>query len=171
MTSHYTIKKHTATRHNTFVRVTNVGVALGLLMVWFITAVTISFFPSSSHAVVMVVIFALQWRHNELNVISNHQPDDCFTQQFIQGADKRNIKAPRHWPLCREFTRERWIPAQKWVVSRTMFTFDDVIMQAAFLEVNHVSVNECQVTYPNITSLNGEQINACVMHLSTYDNE
>ena len=25
-------------------------------------------------------------------------------------ADKENIKAPRHWPLCGEFTRDRWIP-------------------------------------------------------------
>ena len=23
-----------------------------------------------------------------------------------------NIKAPRHWPLCGEFTGDRWIPAQ-----------------------------------------------------------
>ena len=29
------------------------------------------------------------------------------------GADKKNIKAPRHWPLCGEFTGDRWIPAQK----------------------------------------------------------
>ena len=26
------------------------------------------------------------------------------------GADKKNIKAPRHWPLCGEFTGDRWIP-------------------------------------------------------------
>ena len=25
-------------------------------------------------------------------------------------ADKKNIKFPRHWPLCREFTGDRWIP-------------------------------------------------------------
>ena len=23
---------------------------------------------------------------------------------------KENIKAPRHWPLCGEFTGDRWIP-------------------------------------------------------------
>ena len=33
-----------------------------------------------------------------------------FTQPFIQGADQRNIKAPRHWPLWGEFTGDRWIP-------------------------------------------------------------
>ena len=25
------------------------------------------------------------------------------------GVDKGNIKAPRHWPLCVEFTGDRWI--------------------------------------------------------------
>ena len=33
-----------------------------------------------------------------------------FTQPFIQTQVKRNIKAPRHWPLCGEFTGNRWIP-------------------------------------------------------------
>ena len=28
-------------------------------------------------------------------------------------ADQRNIKAPRHWPLCGEFTVDRWIPRTK----------------------------------------------------------
>ena len=31
---------------------------------------------------------------------------------FIQRQIKENIKAPRHWPLCGEFTGDRWIPAQ-----------------------------------------------------------
>ena len=26
------------------------------------------------------------------------------------GADKKNIKAPRHWPLCGKFTGDRWVP-------------------------------------------------------------
>ena len=29
------------------------------------------------------------------------------------GADQRNIKAPCHWSLCREFTGDRWIPCTK----------------------------------------------------------
>ena len=33
-----------------------------------------------------------------------------FTQPFIQVQIKENIKAPRHWPLCGEFTGDRWIP-------------------------------------------------------------
>ena len=30
-----------------------------------------------------------------------------FTQPFIQAQIKENIKAPRHWPLCSEFTGDR----------------------------------------------------------------
>ena len=29
---------------------------------------------------------------------------------FYSGADKKNVKAPRPWPLCGEFTGDRWIP-------------------------------------------------------------
>ena len=33
-----------------------------------------------------------------------------FTQSFIRAQIKENIKAPRHWLLCGEFTGDRWIP-------------------------------------------------------------
>ena len=36
-----------------------------------------------------------------------------LTQVLIQAQIKENIKAPRHWPLCGEFTGGRWIPRTK----------------------------------------------------------
>ena len=30
-----------------------------------------------------------------------------FIEPFIQAQSKENIKAPRHWPLCGEFTGDR----------------------------------------------------------------
>ena len=36
-----------------------------------------------------------------------------FTQSFIQAYIKENIKAPRHWPLCGEFTGTGEFPAQR----------------------------------------------------------
>ena len=33
-----------------------------------------------------------------------------FSQPFIRAQIKEDIKAPRHWPLCGEFTDDRWIP-------------------------------------------------------------
>ena len=57
-------------------------------------------------------IHTLQLHPNGHDGVSNHQPHDCllFTQPFIQAQIKENIKAPRHWPLCREFTGDQWIP-------------------------------------------------------------
>ena len=54
-------------------------------------------------------IKALHWRHNEPDGVSNHHPRDCLLNGFIQVQMKENIKAPRHWPLCGEFTGDRWI--------------------------------------------------------------
>ena len=53
---------------------------------------------------------ALRWRRNEHGGVSNHQLSPLFTQPFIRVQIKVNIKAPRHWPLCGEFTGDRWIP-------------------------------------------------------------
>ena len=36
-----------------------------------------------------------------------------FTQSLIQAQIKENVKAPRHWPLCREFTGTGEFPAQR----------------------------------------------------------
>ena len=36
-----------------------------------------------------------------------------FTQSFIQTQIKENIKVPRHWPLCGEFTGTGEFPAQR----------------------------------------------------------
>ena len=36
-----------------------------------------------------------------------------FTQLLFQTQIEENIKVPRHWPLCWEFTDDRWIPRTK----------------------------------------------------------
>ena len=51
-----------------------------------------------------------------------------FTQQVIQAQLKENIKAPRQWPLCGEFTGDRWTSLHKWPVTRKILPLDDVIM-------------------------------------------
>ena len=64
------------------------------------------------HGGIMTV--ALHWRHNDYDGVSNHQPHAwLFTQSFIQAQIKENITAPRHWPLCGEFTGTGEFPAQK----------------------------------------------------------
>ena len=50
-----------------------------------------------------------------------------FTQPFIQTQFKENIKAPRHWLLCGEFTGTGEFRAQM-ASDAEMFPFDDVTM-------------------------------------------
>ena len=65
-----------------------------------------------------------------------------YSTVHLSGADQWNIKAPCHWSLYREFTRDRWI--NRWLVNsphnrpvtRKMFPFDDVIMNTFRLRQN-----------------------------------
>ena len=54
----------------------------------------------------------LQWRHDERDDVSNHQPHDLLNRLF-KARIKENIKALRYWPLWGEFTGDRWIPRTK----------------------------------------------------------
>ena len=56
---------------------------------------------------------SLQWRLNELGGHLKSPASRLFTQPFIQVQIKENMKAPRHWPLCGEFTGDRGIPCTK----------------------------------------------------------
>ena len=67
----------------------------------------------------------LEWRHNGLDSVSNHQPHDCLL----------NIEAPRHWPLWGDFTGDGEFPAQM-ASNAEKFPFDDVIMK-------YTEWNEC----------------------------
>ena len=55
----------------------------------------------------------LHWRHNDHDGVSIHQHHGCILNRFVQTQINENIKAPRHWPLCGEFTGDRWIPRTK----------------------------------------------------------
>ena len=54
-------------------------------------------------------IESLQWRQNERDAVSYHQPHDCLLKAQI----KENIEALRQWPLWEELTGGRWIPCTK----------------------------------------------------------
>ena len=56
-------------------------------------------------------LITLQWRHNERDGFSNHQPQDRLLNRLFKSQIKENIKALRHWPLWGEFTGDRWIPS------------------------------------------------------------
>ena len=49
-----------------------------------------------------------------MTTIASQSPASrLFTRPFIQTQIKENIKAPRHWPLCGEFTGTGAFPAQR----------------------------------------------------------
>ena len=57
-------------------------------------------------------ILPVQWRHDERDGVSNHRRLDCLLS-VCSATDERKNKTPRHWPLCGEFTGDRWIPLTK----------------------------------------------------------
>ena len=95
----------------------------------------------------------LQWRHNECDGVSNHQPHDClFTQAFIQVQINENTKAPRHWLLCGEFTSNAenvsiWWRHHAWrtIPSNMSSWIKLFVSQHCFhYEIDYASVN-CQI--------------------------
>ena len=67
----------------------------------------------SSQVSTFIPSMTLLWCHNERDGISNQQPHDCLLNRLFKVQIKENIQALRHWPLCGEFTGDRWIPLTK----------------------------------------------------------
>ena len=81
-------------------------------------------------------VIPLQWRHDERDGISNHQPHDCLLNCLFRCWSKKTAKL-RVTGLCEENSLVTGkFPAQR-QVTRKMFPFDNVIMQKVF----HVMVN------------------------------
>ena len=57
----------------------------------------------SRHDVNFVVTDGLSGGTGGCRCVSNHQPHDCLLNLLFRRRSKKNIKAPRHWPLCGEF--------------------------------------------------------------------
>ena len=54
----------------------------------------------------------LQWRHNERDSVSNHQPHDCLFNCLLRRRSKETSKL-RVAGICGEITGDRWIPHTK----------------------------------------------------------
>ena len=70
----------------------------------------------SSDVCTLVLVYWVMTQTNSITVTSwwalwrlKSPASALFTQPFIRVQIKENIKAPRHWPLCGEFTGDRWI--------------------------------------------------------------
>ena len=77
---------------------------------------------------------SLQWRHNECDSVSNHQPHDCLLNHLLR---RRSMKTSKlhvtglcagNSPVTGEFPAQRASNAE-------MFPFDDVIMSGDYVGV------------------------------------
>ena len=95
---------------------------------------------------------SLQWRHNERDGVSNHQPYDCILNHLFKAHIKENIKAPRQWSFCGEFTGDRG--------TRKIFLFDDVIMLRWYH--NFVKAFPVSIGWQMRAEVNSADITRCV---------
>ena len=69
----------------------------------------------------------LQWRHNDHDCASNHQPRGCLLNRLFRRTSKKTSKL-RVTGLCVENSPGPVNSPHKGPVTRKMFPFDDVIM-------------------------------------------
>ena len=56
----------------------------------------------------LTIILIVDLQYDDVTMGAMASPASrLFTQPFIQTQIKENIKAPRHWPLCGDFTGDR----------------------------------------------------------------
>ena len=75
---------------------------------------------------------SLQWRHNECDSDSNHQPRDCLLNVY-SGADERKHQRSASLVFVRGIHRRPVNSPHKGPVTREMIPFDDVIMCKFYL--------------------------------------
>ena len=76
---------------------------------------------------VPVHLISLQWRHNDHDSVSNHQPYDCLLNRLFRRRSKKTSKL-RVTGLCVGNSPGPVNSPHKGPVTRKMFPFDDVIM-------------------------------------------
>ena len=72
-------------------------------------------------------IWSLQWRHNDHDSVSNHQPHGCLLKRLFRRRSKKTSKL-RVTSLCVVNSPGPVNSPHKGRVTRKMFPFDDVIM-------------------------------------------
>ena len=71
---------------------------------------------------------ALQWRNNEYDSVSNHQPHDCLLNRLF-GRRLKKHQSSASLAFVRGTHREPVNSPHKGPVTRNMFPFDDVIVE------------------------------------------
>ena len=74
----------------------------------------------------MWIALELQWRNNDRDGVSNHQPHNCLLNRLLRSMETSKLRLTGLWE-----GNYRW-PVNfphKWPVTRKMFPFDDVIVR------------------------------------------
>ena len=80
----------------------------------------------------LLVGLSLQWRHNDHDSVSNHQPHGCLLNRLFRRRSKKTSKL-RVTGLCVGNSPRPVNSPHKGPVTRKMFPFDDVIMVSGVL--------------------------------------
>ena len=75
----------------------------------------------------VLISITLQWRQNEWDSVSNHQPHDCLLNHLFR---RRKQQSSASLAFVWEIHREPVNSPHKWPVTRKRFPFDNVIMNA-----------------------------------------
>ena len=79
--------------------------------------------------------YSLQWRHNDHDGVSNHQPHDCLLNRLFR-RNQRNHQSSASLAFVRGIHRGPVNSPHKGPVTQKMFPFDDVIMDVRLCEVH-----------------------------------
>ena len=82
-----------------------------------------------NHMVQQVIEMTLQWRYNDHDSVSNHQPHDCLHTVY-SGVDQSKHQSSASLAFVWRIHRGPVNSPHKWPVTRKVFPFDDVIMRA-----------------------------------------
>ena len=83
-------------------------------------------------------VLALQWRYNEYESVSNHQPYDCLLDRLLRRRSKKTSKL-RVTGLCAGNSPVTGEFPHKGPVPRKMFPFDEVIMKNVDIYLHFIS--------------------------------
>ena len=84
--------------------------------------------------VLYLTITPFQWRHNDNDGVSNHQPHGCLLNRLFRRRSKKTSKL-RVTGLCVGNSPGPVNSPHKGPVTRKMFPFDDVIMRSSFIHL------------------------------------
>ena len=94
----------------------------------------------------------LRWRHDEHDVVSNHQSHDCLLN-FYSGADQRKHQSSASLAFARGIHRASVNSPHKGPVTRKMFPFDDIIMRKRYLGLTGDCFTNKEVSSPQSIKL------------------